>query len=416
MPACFVPTKTSRLPNALRQPLSDSEGHFLGHLKSIGKNPGFVVFLRDFAIFSHLPSSRWEEAKKRDREHHFLKLTPETDTMNKDIYQQITDTIIEALESGTAPWVRPWSTQGAPRNAITNREYSGINAILLAMAPFASPLFMTFNQAKAAGGTVRKREHGTQVVLFKPLKIEDRAGTENTDDKGKTIPLMRMFTVFNVQQIDNLPEKYTQAAQPQIDSFTANDKAEALLAQATIEHGKSSACFIPSIDVIHMPNKSDFRSIPEYFATGLHELSHWSGHASRLAREFGQRYGDQAYALEELTAELSAAFLCSHCKIDGQLQHASYIASWLNVLRNNKHAIFTAAAAARKAAEFLVGVQAEEEDQASIPAPTERDFEVELRKTWTTQGVPEEKQNDLIEGIAAKARPGAQVGPFTVAA
>ena len=334
--------------------------------------------------------------------------------MNKDIYQQVTDTIIAALETGTAPWVKPWASCGAPRNAVTGRAYTGINTLLLAMSPHANPLWLTYKQAKAAGGTVRKGEHGTQVVFFKPLKVEDK-GAENADDKGKIIPLLRMFTVFNVQQIDGLPEKYTEAPQSQIDSFTANDKAEALLAQATIQHGKSSACFIPSRDVIHMPNKTDFKSVPDYYATGLHELTHWSGHKSRLARDFSGRFGDSAYGFEELIAELGAAFLCAHCAIDGQLQHDSYIASWLQVLHSDKRAIFTAAAAARKASEFLVGVDAEEEEQASTPAKG-RDFEAEARNTWTNMGVPKEKQNELIEGIAAKARPGAQVGPFTVAA
>ncbi|MES2365221.1 MAG: zincin-like metallopeptidase domain-containing protein [Pseudomonadota bacterium] len=282
--------------------------------------------------------------------------------MNKDIYEEITNKIIAALETGNAPWVKPWARHGAPRNAITSRVYSGINTILLAMSPFASPLWLTYKQAATAGGTVRKGEHGTQVVLFKPLKVEDKAGTENTDDKGKVIPMMRMFTVFNVQQIDGLPEKYTQAAQPQIDSFTDNQKAEALLSQATIVHGKSSACFIPSLDVIHMPNKTDFKTVPDYYATGMHELTHWSGHKTRLNRDFNGRFGDSSYAFEELIAELGAAFLCAYSGIDGQLQHASYIASWITVLRADKRAIFTAAAAARKAAEFLVGVQEEEEE------------------------------------------------------
>ncbi len=332
--------------------------------------------------------------------------------MNKDIYQQITDKIIAALETGTAPWVKPWSSHGAPRNAITNREYSGINTLLLAMSPYANPLWLTYKQAASAGGTVRKGEHGTQVVLFKPFTIADKNDAESAE---KVIPLLRSFVVFNVQQIDGLPEKYTQAVQPQMDSFADNQKAEALLAQAVIEHGMSRACFIPAVDVIHMPHKNDFKTVPDYYSTVLHELVHWSGHKTRLNRDFSGRFGDSAYGFEELIAELGAAFLCAHCAIDGQLQHDRYIASWLTVLRADKRAIFTAAAAARKAAEFLVGATEEEEEQASTPAKG-RDFEAELRKIWDAQGVPEEKQNDLIEGIAAKATPGARVGPFTVAA
>jgi len=288
--------------------------------------------------------------------------------MNKDIYQTITDRIIESLENGVAPWVKPWASCGAPRNAVTGREYSGINMILLAMSPFANPLWLTYNQARAVNATVRKGEHGTQVVFFKPFKITDKNDAESTAPQGdneKTIPLLRTYTVFNAQQIDNLPEKYTQAIKPQLDSFADNEQAEVLLAKATIEYGKPRACFIPSLDRIHLPNKVEFRSIADFYATALHELVHFSGHTSRLARDFKGRFGDSSYAFEELIAELGAAFLCAHCSINGQLQHASYIGNWLKVLKNDKRAIFTASAAARKAAVFLVGEQEQEEEQAA---------------------------------------------------
>lgn len=281
---------------------------------------------------------------------------------NKDLYQVITDSIIKSLENGVAPWVKPWASFGVPRNAATGREYNGINTILLAMTSFASNQWLTYHQAKALGGTVRKGEHGTQVVFFKPFTITDRNDPESSE---RSIPLLRSFTVFNTQQIDNLPEKYTQISKPQIDSFTNNDQAEALLAKAIIEHGKSNACFIPSIDTIHMPNKVEFKSIPDYYATGLHELTHWTGHKTRLARDFSGRFGDSSYAFEELIAELGAAFLCAHCSIDGQLQHDSYIGNWVKVLKNDKRAIFTAAAAARNATEFLVGTQQQDDEQAA---------------------------------------------------
>lgn len=279
--------------------------------------------------------------------------------MKKDVYQEITDKIIAALEKGIAPWVKPWASCGAPRNAVTGREYSGINLLLLAMSPYASPLWLTYNQAKASGGQVRKGEHGTQVVLFKPFTVTDK---NDAQSKEKTIPLLRSFMVFNVEQIDGLAEKYTQANRPHLDSFADNEQAEALLAKARIEYGKSMACFIPAADVIYMPNKTSFKSVPEFYATGLHELTHWVGHKSRLARDFSGRFGDAAYAFEELIAELGAAFLCAHSNIDGQLQHESYIGNWLKVLKNDKRAIFTASAAARKATEFLVGVQDKEEE------------------------------------------------------
>lgn len=286
-----------------------------------------------------------------------------------DPYQEITDQIVAALEAGTAPWVKPWASCGAPRNAITGREYRGINTVLLAMAPFSSPLWMTFKQAKDVGANVRKGEHGTHVVLFKPFKVKDVNATgENGEAAEKTIPLLRTFTVFNTSQIDNLPEKYMVKPKPALDQFSDNEEAERLLALANLKHGSHRACFIPSLDEIHMPNKVEFKSVPDYYSVGLHELTHWTGHKSRLVRDFSGRFGDSAYAFEELIAELGAAFLCAHCEINGQLQHASYIASWIKVLKGDKKAIFTASSAARKASEYLIGPEELESEEEEVAA------------------------------------------------
>ena len=286
----------------------------------------------------------------------------QTACVKSDIYTTITDKIIAALESGTAPWVKPWASLGAPRNAITGREYSGINTVLLAMTEFSSNQWLTYNQAAAVGGNVKKGEKGTTVVFFKPITIKDKTITENDD---KIIPLLKTFTVFNTQQIDGLPEKFTQITQPQISGFTGNEAAENLLAQATIKHGSNRACFIPTLDEIHLPTKTEFKSVQDYYATALHELTHWTGHKSRLARDFSGRFGDAAYAFEELVAELGAAFLCARSGVNGQLQHDSYIASWLKVLKSDKKAIFTAAAAARRAAEFLTKTEEQAEELAA---------------------------------------------------
>lgn len=265
-----------------------------------------------------------------------------------DIYQTITDKIITALEVGAAPWVKPWASLGAPRNAVTGREYSSINTVLLAMTEFSSNQWLTFQQARQAGGNVKKGERGTTVVFFKPLTIKEK--NEQQTENEKVIPLLRTFTVFNTQQIEGLPEKFSLAIKPkpQIDDFTDNEAAEFMLLQAKIIYGSNRACFIPSRDEIHLPNKTEFKSIPDFYATALHELTHWTGHTSRLARDFSGRFGDAAYAFEKLVAELGAAFLCATSGVDGQLQHESYIASWLKVLKNDKKAIFTAAAAARR--------------------------------------------------------------------
>lgn len=281
-----------------------------------------------------------------------------------DIYQTITDKIIKALEAGTAPWVKPWASLGAPRNAVTKREYSGINTILLAMTEFSSNQWLTYNQAKQAGGIVRRGEKGTTVVFFKPLTIKEKSEIQG-EDKEKTIPLLRSFTVFNIQQIDGLSEKFTQEIAPQISNFEDNQAAEFLLSQAEIQYGISRACFIPSLDKIQLPAKTEFKTQPDFYATALHELTHWTGHKSRLNRDFSGRFGDASYAFEELIAELGAAFLCASSSVDGQLQHDSYIASWLKVLKSDKKAIFTAAAAARKASEFLQNAEEQQEEQAA---------------------------------------------------
>ncbi|MDP1871704.1 MAG: zincin-like metallopeptidase domain-containing protein [Gallionella sp.] len=305
---------------------------------------------------NHTNSKSSQTTKKADAH--------QTACEKSDIYQTITDKIIEALEAGSAPWVKPWASLGAPRNAITGREYSGINTVLLAMTEFSSNQWLTFQQARQAGGNVKKGEKGTTVVFFKPLTIKEKAEAQG-DDKEKVIPLLRTFTVFNTQQIENLPEKFNQPIKPQLSEFEDNAAAETLLNQAKIQYGMNRACFIPSLDKIHLPNKTDFKSIPDFYAVALHELTHWSGHKNRLARDFSGRFGDAAYAFEELVAELGAAFLCASTGVDGQLQHDSYIASWLKVLKNDKKAIFTAAAAARKASEFLTADQNEDCESAA---------------------------------------------------
>jgi antirestriction protein ArdC len=283
-----------------------------------------------------------------------------------DAYQEITDRIVKALESGTSPWVKPWASCGAPRNAISGREYSGINTILLGMSPYMSQSWLTFKQAQDVGANVRKGEHGTRIVFFKAFKVKD-ANAEG-EGKEKSIPVLRTFTVFNTQQIDNLPEKYHPAKPESLPLFTDNLQAEGLLNKAHIEHGKAQACFIPSMDIIHLPNKTDFSSHAHYYATALHELTHWTGAKNRLARDFSGRFGDAAYAFEELCADLGSAFLCAHCQIDGHTldNHASYIASWIKVLKSDKKAIFTASSQARQAMEYLTGKQ--EVEQEAIAA------------------------------------------------
>lgn len=276
--------------------------------------------------------------------------------MSRDIYQEVTDRIIAALEQGTAPWVRPWrnnpAAAGMPYNAATGRHYNGVNVLLLWMTGsangYATPGWMTFKQAKERGAYVRKGEHGTQVVYWDRRQVEDK------DKPGelKTVPFLKIFTVFNVAQIEGL-----KTAEP-LPLLAGPEHVEAFLANtgATIRHAGNSAFYNRRDDLIVLPTREQFQSLADYYATALHELTHWTGHESRLARDLGGRFGSESYAAEELVAEMGAAFLCASLGIEGKLQHPSYIEHWLKVLRQDKRAIFTAAKHATSAADYLKGL------------------------------------------------------------
>lgn len=276
-----------------------------------------------------------------------------------DLYQSVTDKIIAALEAGTAPWVCPWSTghgSAMPANLATSRPYRGVNVLLLNLQQmahgYALNRWLTFQQAKALGASVRKGEHGTQIVFFKLMERDEAA---NDPGARKVIPLLRSFVVFNAAQVEGLPEALTAIPAP-LEGWTPISAAEALLVRsgAAIRHGGDRAFYSPADDLICMPPKEAFLDASSYYATALHELVHSTGHPTRCNRELRSRQHIEAYAFEELVAEMGAAFLSSHCGLPGELQHASYIASWLEALRNDKRLIFTAASLAQKAADFLL--------------------------------------------------------------
>lgn len=280
--------------------------------------------------------------------------------MATDLYQVVTDRIIASLERGVAPWVKPWNAAdrngGFPYNAASGKPYRGINVLLLSCSAYPTAGWMTFKQARDLGGHVRKGEHGSMIVFYKPFAVKDRNAQPDADGNQpeRLIPLLKSFTVFNVSQIDELPAKYYGTVDAPAERPT-HAVADAMLALATVRHGGDRAFYSPSHDSIQMPQPAQFASIPEYYATGLHELTHWTGHASRCAREYGKRFGDTAYAREELVAEMGAAFLCAHAGIDGRLQHAEYLANWLGVLKADKRAIVVAASHAQRAADYVLG-------------------------------------------------------------
>jgi antirestriction protein ArdC len=272
-----------------------------------------------------------------------------------DIYQVVTDSIIEALEVGVKPWVCPWVRNGAasglPANFTTNTAYSGINIMLLwcsaAKQGFQDTRWMTYKQAQEKGAQVRKGEHGTTAIYYKTLEKEDENG------EIEKIPMLKSFTVFNVEQIDGL----TLDAEPlPVVEFDPLPQVEALMTRsgAKITERGVKAYYRPLTDEICLPERFRFADAANFYATGLHELVHWTGAKNRLNREKGGRFGSEAYAFEELIAELGSAFLMADLGVKGEVQHESYIASWLESLKNDKRYIFKAASAASKAHRYLM--------------------------------------------------------------
>ncbi|MGA3294671.1 MAG: zincin-like metallopeptidase domain-containing protein [Candidatus Acidiferrales bacterium] len=286
-----------------------------------------------------------------------------------DIYTRITNRIVSDLENGVKPWLKPWNAEHAA-GRITRplrhnaTPYRGINVLVLWITAeergYACPLWMTYKQSIELGGQVRKGEHGATVVYADRFKK-----TEAGDDGQmveQEIPFMKPYTVFNCEQIDNLPTEYYALAQAPNEKIERIDRAEAFFANAKpeIKHGGNMAYYAMKNDYIQMPPFEAFRDAEAYYATLAHESTHWTRHEKRLNRDFGRkRFGDEGYAVEELVAELGSAFLCADLQLTPETRedHASYIANWLTVLRNDKRAIFTPAAHAERAAAFLHGLQ-----------------------------------------------------------
>lgn len=289
----------------------------------------------------------------------------------QDVYTRVTNKIIADLERGNLTWLQPWQSGHAageisrPLRAM-GKPYQGINVIMLwasAMEQgFDCPLWITYKQAEELGGQVRKGEKGTLVVYANTITKTE------TNDKGEdietAIPFMKGYTVFNAQQIDNLPAHFTARTEPQHNNPTERmEQAERFFAntQMVIQHGGNKAYYSPSHDIVQMPDMQCFRDGESYYATLAHETTHWTRHETRLNRQFdSKRFGDAGYAMEELVAEIGAAFLCADLGITPETRedHAAYVASWLKALRNDKRAIFTAASHAQRAADYLHACQA----------------------------------------------------------
>lgn len=285
-----------------------------------------------------------------------------------DLYESVTQRMIASLEAGTPPWIRPWQDHGEaiPRNLTTDRPYRGINVLLLnldAMARgYGDNRWLTFRQANELGARVRKGEHGSTIVFFKWQEVPANAADTTEFDGGdrKVIPLLRAYTVFNAAQIDDLPDSARHL--PPVPLWTPCEAAEDILLHsgAHIRHGGNRAFYTPTEDLIQMPPMGYFPEAEGYYATALHELTHWTGHPTRCNRPLGRRHGLDSYAFEELVAEMGAAFLSAHCGLPARLEHASYVECWLDGLRRDRRLIFVAAGKAQAAADYVLnaaGVQ-----------------------------------------------------------
>ncbi|MGR9221306.1 ArdC family protein (plasmid) [Rhizobium leguminosarum] len=297
-----------------------------------------------------------------------------------DVYARITDKIIAALNEGVRPWVQPWSNKHlagrVSRPLRHNGEpYSGINVLLLwseAMARgYASPTWMTFRQAQELGACVRKGETGSMVVYANRISKTETDGAGNEIERD--IPFLKAYTVFNVEQIDDLGDRYTDAphrgtARP-IDRIAHADSFFAATG-AVIRHGGDKAFYAPGPDIIQMPPIETFRDVESYYATLAHEEIHWAGAAHRLNRDLSRYAKDRSErAREELTAELGAVFLAADLGIVPELEpradHASYLAAWLSVLKNDKRCIVQAAAQAQRSVAFLHDLQPQAQRDAA---------------------------------------------------
>lgn len=281
-------------------------------------------------------------------------------TGKRDIYAEVTNKIIESLRSGVCPWKRDWtSTNATPRNW-DGRGYRGINWMLLGSLAYPTPVYVTFGKAISLGGKVKSGEKGHIITFWKFIKSKE---VDPKTNKFKTLPMLKHHHVFNVSQCEGLPEVQTTAQRP----FEPITECERIVADmpnrpAISEDGHGMCYYRPSTDSIHMTHRSAFKSEEGFYSTLFHELGHATGHQSRLSRPGvteKANFGSDVYSREELVAELTAANICAHTGISGDVieNQTAYLQGWLTVLQEDSKAIIWAAGKAAKASDFILNIK-----------------------------------------------------------
>lgn len=295
-----------------------------------------------------------------------------------DIYGRVTQRIIEIMEQGVVPWRSPIlgsGKAGFPTSLTSNKPYRGANVFLLACTAFfegySSAYWLTYQQAKERGGTVRRGERATMVVFFKMHEV-----TNKDTGEVKKVPVLRHYNVFNVDQCENI--QAPDVAKDLKREFNPIDAAEALCNNypdgPTMQHFGRQAFYIPSDDIVRLPDPSWFRSEADYYATRFHELAHSTGHSKRLNRGIDKDlrpFGSEDYSKEELIAEMAAAFLCAECHIEPAVieNQAAYVKGWLGKLKADAKLVIQAAGAAQRAAEWIRGTYPQKPNSEAIATP-----------------------------------------------
>jgi antirestriction protein ArdC len=278
--------------------------------------------------------------------------------MSEKVYKRVTEQIINKLEQGEIPWQKPWKASDWPKNITTMKEYSGFNVIVLMSSGYADQYWLTYKQAKSLGGSIKKGEKGFPVIKYMMFDTVDK-----DSGKEKSIPCIRYYTVFNIEQTEGINLSKDLLKREPLD-FNPIDKCEEIvknyIGKPEIKHVENRAYYSPKLDYVNMPKPERFNSCEDYYRVLFHELGHSTGHESRLDRKLtaSHGFGSHEYSKEELVAEFCASFLSAHANIEGNLDNsASYIQSWLKVLKNDSKLVVQAASKAQKASDYILGIK-----------------------------------------------------------